>query len=85
MLSIEDIQKPKPDPEIYLKSAERFKIPPNLCIVVEDSPVGLEAGKKAGMKTIALAHTLPKAELRADLIAGIFAQINIADIQKLYS
>lgn len=42
----------KPDPEIYLHAARDMGFAPSECIVVDDGPVGVEAGVKAGMKTL---------------------------------
>jgi HAD superfamily hydrolase (TIGR01509 family) len=55
VLTREDIQKPKPDPEIYLLAAQRFELPPEEMLVVEDSPNGVRAGVAAGMNVIAFA------------------------------
>ena len=44
-----DVTRGKPDPEGYLLAAARLGIPPNECLVVEDSPVGARAGVAAGM------------------------------------
>jgi beta-phosphoglucomutase family hydrolase len=43
-----DVSKGKPDPEIFLKAAEALHIPPENCIVFEDSMAGVRAGKSAG-------------------------------------
>ena len=51
----EDVQNPKPDPEIYLLAANRFGLPPEECLVVEDSPNGVRAAVAAGMNVIAFA------------------------------
>ncbi|MDP6107529.1 MAG: HAD family phosphatase [Candidatus Brocadiia bacterium] len=40
----------KPDPELFLIAAERLGVPPDHCIVVEDSEIGIEAAHAAGMK-----------------------------------
>lgn len=45
----EDVHRSKPDPEIYLLTAERFHIAPSECLVFEDAPNGVQAGKAAGM------------------------------------
>lgn len=47
-LSNEDVSKPKPDPEIYTKAMSRLELKPEQCVVVEDNPHGIEAGRKAG-------------------------------------
>ena len=48
----EDVTHGKPDPEVFLLAAERLATPPARCIVVEDSPFGIEAARRAGMKAI---------------------------------
>jgi beta-phosphoglucomutase family hydrolase len=57
------IQKGKPDPEIYLKTASLLGVTPGHCLVFEDAVVGIRAAKAAGMKVIALATTHPREEL----------------------
>ncbi len=53
VLSGEMFVESKPNPEIYLKSAELLGFPPSECIAVEDSHYGIQSGKRAGMKVIA--------------------------------
>ena len=55
VLTREDVQKPKPDPEVYLLAAQRLEVSPTECVVVEDSPNGVRAGLAAGMNVIAFA------------------------------
>ncbi len=57
------ITKGKPDPEVYLKSAEQLHTPPERCIVFEDAILGIQAGKNAGMKVVGLATTHQREEL----------------------
>jgi HAD superfamily hydrolase (TIGR01509 family) len=69
IFTINDVSKPKPAPDIYLLSTEKMRLKPEECVVIEDSPVGIEAAKRAGMKCIAVVHTLPREKLKkADLI-----------------
>lgn len=49
-----DITNSKPDPEVFLKSAEKLGIEPSQCAVVEDAKSGIEAAKAAGMTALAL-------------------------------
>lgn len=49
-----DITNSKPDPEVFLKSAEKLGIEPSQCAVVEDAKAGIEAAKAAGMTALAL-------------------------------
>jgi beta-phosphoglucomutase len=54
VLSADDVQKSKPDPEIFLKCASRLDLSPDCCAVIEDSIFGVEAAKHSGMKCIAV-------------------------------
>ncbi len=57
-----DVAKGKPDPEVFLKVAEKLNIEPKNCLVFEDSPVGAKAAENAGMKAIILTTTHKKSE-----------------------
>ena len=59
ILTSEDFSASKPDPDCYLKAAERFKTQSIDCVVCEDSFNGLRAGRAAGMYVIGLATTNP--------------------------
>jgi beta-phosphoglucomutase family hydrolase len=70
VVSAEDVSHGKPDPEVFLKAAERIGMPPDRCCVFEDAHVGIEAARRASMRVIALATTHPAAELQdADHVA----------------
>ncbi|MCU6761271.1 Phosphorylated carbohydrates phosphatase TM_1254 [uncultured Roseburia sp.] len=49
-----DVSAGKPAPDVYLKTAELLKISPEECLVFEDVPMGILAGKRAGMKVCAV-------------------------------
>lgn len=49
-----DVTRGKPDPQVFLIAAERLKMPPSQCVVIEDAPAGIEAAKRAGMRVVAL-------------------------------
>jgi beta-phosphoglucomutase len=53
VLTVEAVSYSKPDPEIFLKTAEQLKAKPGACVVFEDSIFGVEAAKAAGMSCIA--------------------------------
>ena len=63
-VSAEDVQRGKPDPQVFLVAAERVDVPPARCIVVEDAPVGVEGAHCAGMRAIGVRST--HAALQAD-------------------
>ncbi len=58
-----DVKHGKPDPEPYLKGAQLLGLPATECIVIEDAPAGIRAGKAAGARVIALRTTASDAEL----------------------
>jgi HAD superfamily hydrolase (TIGR01509 family) len=57
ILTSEDFERSKPDPDCYLKAAERLGVKKDECIVFEDSFNGLRSGRAAGMKVVGLATT----------------------------
>ncbi len=65
-VSAEDVQRGKPDPQVFLIAAERLAVAPARCVVVEDAPAGLEAARRAGMRAIGVRTT--HADLRADIV-----------------
>ncbi len=59
-----DCRNPKPSPDIYLRAAELLGLPPQACLVVEDSMAGITAAKAAGAICAAVSGTVPMSELR---------------------
>lgn len=49
-----EVSKGKPEPDIYLETARRLSVSPKDCVVFEDIPAGITAGKRAGMTVIAV-------------------------------
>ena len=64
ILTSEDFERSKPDPDCYLKAAERFGVNPEDCVVFEDSFNGLKSGRAAGMRVVGLATTNPAERIR---------------------
>jgi beta-phosphoglucomutase family hydrolase len=65
----EDATRGKPDPEGFLVAAERLSARPEECVVIEDAPEGIAAGKAAGMRCIGVTTTRPAERLgQADLV-----------------
>ena len=78
LLSMEDAPNPKPDPGLFLLAAKRIDIKPEDCTVFEDSIYGIQAGKTAGMKVIALTTTHQRELLeieKPDLIINDFTDL----------
>ena len=59
-----DVEHGKPDPEPYLKGAQILGVPAADCLVIEDAPAGIRAGKAAGARVLALRTTASDAELQ---------------------
>lgn len=59
-----DVAESKPHPEVFFKAASRLAIPPEQCIVFEDSPKGIEAAARAGMKAIGVTSYHTPEELK---------------------
>lgn len=88
LVTSSDVQRGKPDPEPYLKAAKILGFAPADCIVVEDAPAGLRAGKAAGSRVLALRTTAPDAELResgADWIVNDLASLRVAHVESTNS
>jgi len=81
LVTASDIQRSKPDPEPYLSGAAALGLPPAGCVVVEDAPSGVRAGKAAGCRVLALRTTAHDPELLAsgaDWIVNDCASIHLA-------
>ena len=71
-----DVRRGKPDPEGYLRAATTLGHVPSACVVIEDTPAGLAAGKAAGMRALAVRGTYPDDRLTAaDAIVDSLAQL----------
>jgi len=57
LITSEDVQKGKPDPEVFLKAAAALNVEPQDCVVFEDAVYGIQAALAAGMKAVALTTT----------------------------
>lgn len=78
LVTAEDVQRGKPDPEAFLLAAKRLGVQPEQCVVIEDAPVGIEAARAAGMRVIAVATThSPQALTPADIIAREIANVTV--------
>jgi sugar-phosphatase len=76
MVFADDVARGKPDPEGYLTAARRLGADPAEALVVEDAPPGIEAGRAAGMATVAVPSTHAPEELRrADVVLGSLEEL----------
>ena len=79
IVSSKEAGKSKPEPDVFLLAARKLKIPPENCMVVEDSENGIRAAHSAGMYCVAYQSpdTDPKTQIDADLIVKSFDQLRM--------
>ena len=83
VLYSEKIKKHKPDPEIYLRSADNLGVKPENCLVFEDSSSGIKAGQAAGMQVCAVLTTHTKAQLpKCDWYISNFKELDYAVVRE---
>lgn len=79
-----DVTHGKPNPEVFLKAAERLGVPPVQCAVIEDAPQGIEAANAAGMTSIAVLGTTTREKLaHATLVVDGHHELTPARIAEL--
>jgi len=72
----DDVELGKPDPEIYLLLARELKVPPEECLVIEDSPAGVKAALAAGMNVVAVSTSFTRRRLHE---SGLLPAQHIVD------
>jgi sugar-phosphatase len=78
LITGDDVMAGKPSPDAYLLAANRLQVKPEDCIVLEDAPAGIKAGKAAGMRVIAIASSHSEDELsQADVVIQRLADIKV--------
>jgi len=65
IVTVEDVTRGKPDPEVYLCAAQRMGMAPEACLVFEDAVVGVQAARCAGMRAFGVATAYEPADLLA--------------------
>jgi beta-phosphoglucomutase len=88
VIAMEDTARGKPDPEVFLMAARRLEVPPERCVVLEDAPVGVQAARAGGMRSVGVtfvghhsAATLQEAG--ADLVVPTLEQVKLGTIRRL--
>lgn len=86
IITAEDVSVGKPNPEVFLKAAERIGCPPSRCVVFEDAHVGLEAAHAGGMKAVGIATTHPVSELiNADLAVCGMDELSVEKLAQWFT
>ena len=82
-----DVTRGKPDPEVFLKAAAGIHIHPSHCVVFEDAHVGVQAGRAAGSKVVAVATTHPAESFlgTADWIVESLTQVTVGGLAGLWT
>ncbi|MCI0693492.1 HAD family phosphatase [candidate division KSB1 bacterium] len=76
IITAEDVERGKPDPEPYLRAIQKLHVAPSECLVIENAPLGIRAGKSAGAAVVAITTTLAPYYLReADAIVHDFEEL----------
>jgi len=88
VISGDEVAKSKPDPQIFLETAKRLKTNPTDCAVFEDSSYGVQAGKGAGMKVVAVSTGRDSRRalsvLKPDLLVSSLSEVDVAMILNLF-
>jgi len=82
----DDVSRGKPAPDTFLKAAEKLGVSPARCVVIEDAVQGVQAGKAAGAKVIAVTNTRKREDLwQADRVLDSLEEITEKDLFLLIS
>lgn len=89
IVSGDDVQLGKPNPECFLKAAAKLHMPPERCVVFEDALLGVEAAKRAGCKVIAITTTFNQEEFAKmnfcpDKIIESFSEVQVAELESWF-
>ena len=74
------ITEAKPNPEVFLKGAEKLKVSPENCVVFEDAIAGIEAARNANMRCIGIGE--PETLSKADLVIPGFIGFSVEYMEK---
>lgn len=75
LVTADDVTHGKPAPDGYLQAAERLGVPPERCVVVEDSAPGVRAGRAAGCRVVGIAGDLLGDVSEPDLVVTSLADL----------
>jgi beta-phosphoglucomutase-like phosphatase (HAD superfamily) len=86
IVSSEDVSHGKPDPEVFLRAAEKIGVAPDRCVVFEDAHVGIAAARAAGMKVVGVSGTHPSSALKeADRVVARLDELTVTDLAVWFS
>jgi len=80
LISSDDVSRGKPDPEGYLLAATRLGVRPERCLIIEDTPAGVEAGRISGIQVLGITTTFGRDTLNCDTIVDFTeVTVNVGD------
>lgn len=83
MITADLVQRGKPDPQAYLLGSRLIQVPPEGCLVIEDAPAGIHAGKAAGMRVLGVPTTHDPDELsEADAVIPSIQSLDVLPAAK---
>jgi beta-phosphoglucomutase len=88
VVSMEDTQRGKPDPQVFLMGAAKLAVEPRCCLVMEDAVAGVQAAKAGGMRCVAVRFVghHPEEKLKAagaDLVVASLEQVDVETVRKI--
>lgn len=75
--SVTEVARGKPHPDIFLYAADKMRVEPRRCIVVEDTPIGVAAGVAAGMKVFGYAELMNPQRLKESGASLVFTEMKL--------
>lgn len=78
LVTVDRLQRGKPEPDGYLLAAAELGVDPAQCLVVEDAIGGIAAARAAGCAVLAVSTTTPADRLPADLVVGTLADVTFS-------
>jgi beta-phosphoglucomutase len=81
--SLEDIERGKPDPQVFLVAAARAGVEPSRAVVFEDATFGIQAAKAAGMRAVGVTTTNTAEALRAAGADDVVTRLDECDVPAL--
>lgn len=77
VVSVQDVERGKPEPDVFLRAAELLRVNPGECCVIEDSAAGVDAAIAAGMTAIGITNSIPRERLsRAHHVVSAYHEID---------
>jgi HAD superfamily hydrolase (TIGR01509 family) len=77
LFSVTEVKRGKPHPDVFLYAADKMRVEPGRCLVVEDTPIGVAAGVAAGMRVFGYAELMDSRRLRESGASLVFTDMTL--------